>query len=343
MEVDFEHRTPSGDDEQDRHGRPAGRRPLDRVGRRRPGAGSRAACCSGCPGSNGEILWNDRTGRPLRVLHARCADRADRRTIPHPVYAREPRRPVRPRARLPPCNDCGRATATPGCATRAGANKRPAPRATGGTTSNPAGRSRPYRLRRSRPATHAARRQVGQHWFNHLLFNPRRLAAGVPPPLANGRARGASTPECVPSISRQEPPNPRPFGLYLAFHLAQPWGTSSLGPAGRRGTATTCSRTRTADRGGGVVGDGIMTENGHCSYLPGGKWILNDTYPDRAAKAKRVLVPGGQPGERSAGEFLKPRRCTRGNGGATPIPARAPTAAVSSSTRPTTATADRCT
>jgi len=29
-----------------------------------------------------------------------------------------------------------------------------------------------------------------------------------------------------------------------------------------------------------VVGLGDMTENGHCSYLPGGEWILNDTYPD---------------------------------------------------------------
>jgi hypothetical protein len=30
-----------------------------------------------------------------------------------------------------------------------------------------------------------------------------------------------------------------------------------------------------------VVGKGIMTQNGHCSYLPGNKWILNDTYPDK--------------------------------------------------------------
>ena len=30
-----------------------------------------------------------------------------------------------------------------------------------------------------------------------------------------------------------------------------------------------------------VVGRGVMTVNGHCSYLPGNEWILNDTYPDR--------------------------------------------------------------
>ena len=33
-----------------------------------------------------------------------------------------------------------------------------------------------------------------------------------------------------------------------------------------------------------VVGKGIMTQNGHCSYLPGNKWILNDTYPDKQRK-----------------------------------------------------------
>jgi hypothetical protein len=30
-----------------------------------------------------------------------------------------------------------------------------------------------------------------------------------------------------------------------------------------------------------IIGKGIMTRNGHCTYLPGNKWILNDTYPDK--------------------------------------------------------------
>ena len=25
----------------------------------------------------------------------------------------------------------------------------------------------------------------------------------------------------------------------------------------------------------------MMTVNGHCTYLPGNRWILNDTYPDK--------------------------------------------------------------
>lgn len=30
-----------------------------------------------------------------------------------------------------------------------------------------------------------------------------------------------------------------------------------------------------------VVGEGVLKEDGHCSFSPDGKWILNDTYPDR--------------------------------------------------------------
>jgi hypothetical protein len=29
------------------------------------------------------------------------------------------------------------------------------------------------------------------------------------------------------------------------------------------------------------VGREAMTQDGHCNYLPGNEWILNDTYPDR--------------------------------------------------------------
>jgi hypothetical protein len=30
-----------------------------------------------------------------------------------------------------------------------------------------------------------------------------------------------------------------------------------------------------------VIGKDVMTVNGHVTYLPGNKWILNDTYPDK--------------------------------------------------------------
>jgi hypothetical protein len=30
-----------------------------------------------------------------------------------------------------------------------------------------------------------------------------------------------------------------------------------------------------------AAGRGVMTRNGHCTYLPGNRWILNDAYPDK--------------------------------------------------------------
>lgn len=30
-----------------------------------------------------------------------------------------------------------------------------------------------------------------------------------------------------------------------------------------------------------IVGESVMQQNGHCSYLPGNEWILNDSYPDK--------------------------------------------------------------
>jgi hypothetical protein len=44
-----------------------------------------------------------------------------------------------------------------------------------------------------------------------------------------------------------------------------------------------------------AVGPDVMTVNGHCTYLPGNQWILNDTYPDRERNQNSYLyhVPTG--------------------------------------------------
>jgi hypothetical protein len=55
-----------------------------------------------------------------------------------------------------------------------------------------------------------------------------------------------------------------------------------------------------------VVGEEVLTEDGHCSYSPDRQWVLNDTYPDRdryqilmlyhlATKRRIDLVRGRSP------------------------------------------------
>jgi Tol biopolymer transport system component len=59
-----------------------------------------------------------------------------------------------------------------------------------------------------------------------------------------------------------------------------------------------------------VVGPDVMTENGHCTYLPGNRWILNDTYPD-AKRLQHVYLYDTQTGKRfPLGDFHSPPEYT---------------------------------
>lgn len=56
------------------------------------------------------------------------------------------------------------------------------------------------------------------------------------------------------------------------------------------------------DAGGGApeqVGAGVMTQDGHCSYLPDRDWIVCDTYPDKSRRQHPYLfhVPSGKRAE----------------------------------------------
>jgi len=55
-----------------------------------------------------------------------------------------------------------------------------------------------------------------------------------------------------------------------------------------------------------VVGKGVMTQNGHCSYLPGNEWILNDTYPDKERKQHVYLYNVATDNKIALGRFRSP-------------------------------------
>ncbi|MBL8229081.1 MAG: PD40 domain-containing protein [Bryobacterales bacterium] len=56
-----------------------------------------------------------------------------------------------------------------------------------------------------------------------------------------------------------------------------------------------------------VIGKGVMLVNGHCTYLPGNRWILNDTYPDKE-RLQHVYLFDTKTGERHPlGDFHSPK------------------------------------
>ncbi|GAG28041.1 unnamed protein product [marine sediment metagenome] len=53
-----------------------------------------------------------------------------------------------------------------------------------------------------------------------------------------------------------------------------------------------------------------MTKNGHCTYLPGNKWILNDTYPDKERKQTVYLYNTATGRKVPLGHFYLPPQYT---------------------------------
>lgn len=56
-----------------------------------------------------------------------------------------------------------------------------------------------------------------------------------------------------------------------------------------------------------VVGRDVMTVNGHCTYLPDSRWILNDTYPDHERKQNPYLFNTTSGKRYPLGHFPSPK------------------------------------
>jgi len=55
-----------------------------------------------------------------------------------------------------------------------------------------------------------------------------------------------------------------------------------------------------------IIGKETMTRNGHCTYLPGQNWILNDTYPDSNRMQHVYLFHEGRKQKIPLGDFYLP-------------------------------------
>ncbi len=55
-----------------------------------------------------------------------------------------------------------------------------------------------------------------------------------------------------------------------------------------------------------IVGADVMTRDGHCTYLPGKRWILCDTYPDKERRQNPYLFDTSTGTRHELGHFLSP-------------------------------------
>ena len=121
-----------------------------------------------------------------------------------------------------------------------------------------------------------------KHRFEHLLFNPDGtrivfLDRFDPPkkaPAVKGKTRMLTASPEGKDLYVVDPP-----GSMSHFY----WGDAEhiLAWANPEGHTPGFYIFRDKTSEVAPIGAGIMTANGHCTYLPGNQWILNDTYPDK--------------------------------------------------------------
>lgn len=280
--VAFEHRSPTPADEIiigviDRHERNQWRE----IGRTRAWNWQQGAMLQFLPHSPSRVLWNDRVGNQFVCrLHDLATNRTE--TLPAPVYTLSPdgRHAISPDFRR--LNDCrpgyGYAGIPDPNATQ------PAPRNAGiWQTDLRTGKQRLLiSLAQAAAIPHLEPFSAGaKHWFNHLLYSPDG-ARFIFLHRWRGAKEGASfaTRLFTASSTGKDLYPLDPHGRTSHFIWRDPahvlaWARHPMRPHERFFLYK--DRTDQVD----VIGEDLMTVNGHCSYLPGNRYILNDTYPDR--------------------------------------------------------------
>ncbi len=291
MEVDFEGRSPAPDDTIK-----IGMIDLHRGDEWIELGESRAWCWQqGCmlqwrPGSASEILWNDRE-QDRFVCRIMDVKTRRMRTLPFPVYAiaADGRTAVAPDFRR--IQDTRPGYGYPGLPDPFAAA--PAPEESGiwrmdletgerRLIVSLAGMARiPF------PGGSLSR---CKQWFNHLLFNPAGTRFVF---LHRWRARpedkGFGTRMLTAAPDGSDIRVVDDYGKTSHFiwrddgHILAWAAQASHGPAFYLFADGDPAATR-------PVGLGMMVRDGHCSYLPGGEWILNDTYPGAGDRQIEVYL-----------------------------------------------------
>ncbi|MFO0961024.1 MAG: hypothetical protein U0800_26885 [Isosphaeraceae bacterium] len=286
MEVDFEHRSPRPDDsiavglvdlrDGDR---------WTELGRTTAWNWQQGCMLQWLPGSETEVLWNDRDGDRFvaRILDVTTGGS---RTIPAPIYA------ISPDATWAVAPDFRRLHDTRpgyGYAGIPDPNARiDAPDDAGiwrtDLASGKVERILTFRQVAELPydglIAEGPKPADSKHWFNHLLVSPDGSRFVF--------LHRWKTPEAKTWLTRMITCKPdgtdlyvlNPSGMTSHFIWRDPTHILAWALHPSRGPKFCVFEDKT--RNIEVVGPDAMTQDGHCTYLPGhgDRWIVNDTYPD---------------------------------------------------------------
>lgn len=143
-----------------------------------------------------------------------------------------------------------------------------------------------------------------KHWFNHLLFNPddtrfiflhrwKRPEGGWWTRLFTANPDGSDI-YCVAD-----------HGMVSHFDWKNPRQILAWARQKEIGDRYFLFTDQTDEKK--IVGEGILTCDGHCSYSPDRKWILTDTYPDKERMRTLILYRPSDKQRIDIGKFFAPK------------------------------------
>ncbi len=281
MQVDFEHRSPRADD-------------VIRIGMVDTaendrwielGTSSAWGWQQGCmlqwiPGSATDVIWNDREDGQYvsRVLNTRTGKM---RTLPMPVYALGPDGSWAVTTDFRRLNDTRPGYGYPGV---------PDPNADALTPDDvgvwkldlqTGARELIYSVADAAAVENPHNDTAGlKHYFNHLLVSPdgERLIFLHRWRSPRSSSRRFGTRMFTVGIDGRNPYVLDPYGKTSHFIWRDARHVLAWAYHPSHGNKFYLYRDQSQDVE--VVGPEVMVRNGHCTYLPGNRWILNDTYPD---------------------------------------------------------------
>jgi hypothetical protein len=284
-QVDFEHRSPKAEDviqvgmidlqDKDR---------WIELGQARAWNWQQGCMLQWLPGSKEEVIWNDRVDNQF-VSHVMNVRTRQKRTLPGPVYT------ISPDGKWAVSPDFRRLNQTRPGYGYAGISdpfeSQLAPSRAGIWRMDLRNGKQQLLISFEQatkvPNLHSMWEPSAKHWFNHLLYSPDG-GRFIFLHRWRGPKQGASFGTRMFTANRDGK------DLYV---LDPHGGTSHFIWRDRTHVLAWARHPSHGDKfylyedkteNVEVVGKDVMTVNGHCTYLPGNKWILNDTYPQKDGK-----------------------------------------------------------
>jgi hypothetical protein len=147
----------------------------------------------------------------------------------------------------------------------------------------------------------------GTHWFNHLLVNPLgdRFIFLHRWRTADSPSGPWSTRMLTSGLGGENLRLVADHGMVSHFIWKNPRQILAWSQEPETGAAFHLYQDQTEKAA--VVGESVLTQDGHCTYSPDGEWILTDTYPDRERMQTLMLYRPADGKLITLGKFFMPR------------------------------------